>query len=213
MKKNLVLMLVMATSPVLFGQSDYELAIKKTLSEFDSAKTIDDMKAAAAKFEQIAVAKPLEWLPCYYSSYIYCIMVFITNDATQKQLLIDQSQLQLGAALKLAPEESEVYTLQGMLYQATIMLDPMTNGQLFAGKAAGSFETAIKLNPGNPRPYYLQALSVMYTPEEYGGGKKAAYGLFAKANELFASFKPVNDIYPNWGKADCAKNLAACSQN
>jgi hypothetical protein len=213
MKIYLVLSFVLVTSFSLYGQNDYEMAIKTTLVAFDSSKTPDDMKAAAARFEQIAVAKPQEWLPCYYASYIYCIMAFITNDVTQKQVYIDQSQKQLDDAMKLAPEESEVYTLQGMLYQAYIGLDPMNNGQVYSGKAAGSFAIATKLNPSNPRPYYLQAISIMYTPEQYGGGKKVAYGLFSKANELFAAFVPSSAIAPNWGKEDCARYLVSCSEN
>ena len=76
--------------------------------------------------------------------------------------------------MKIAPEESEIHTMQGMIYQALMSIDPATNGQLYGPKSNGALQTAIKLNPENPRPYYLQAVSIMYTPEEYGGGKEAA---------------------------------------
>jgi hypothetical protein len=212
MKTTLVTLIFLLISLIVYPQTNFEKAVKSALVDMDSAKTNEDFKAVAAKFERIAAVETGEWLPPYYSGLVYCIMAFRTENTSEKQIFVDYAQKQVDLAMKIAPEESEVYTLQGMIYQAVIGIDPMGNGQLYSGKAAGAFTTASELNPANPRPYYLQAISVMYTPEEYGGGKKAACNLFVKANELFASFMPSSDIAPHWGKEDCSGYLATCRE-
>lgn len=192
------------------AQTEFEKAMQKNLQAMDTSKSDQQMKNLAAKFERIAVAEPTQWLPRYYAALEYIIISLQTNDVTVKQSYIDYAQKQLDEALKIAPQESEIFTLQGMVYQTIITLDPMRNGQMYSGKAAGSFQQALQINPANPRPVYLQAVSIMYTPEEYGGGKKLAYPIFVKAAEMFTTFKPVSTIYPNWGKEDCGNYLEMC---
>jgi hypothetical protein len=213
MKKLSTIIAILAMSAGIYAQTDYEKAMKSALAEFDSSKTLDDMKAVAAKFERISAVETNQWLPPYYAAFINCVLAFKTQDATQIKLYTDNAQRFMDEALKRAPEESENHALQGMIYQAIIGIDPMNNGMVYSGKSATSFATAEKLNPANPRPYYLQALSVMYTPEQFGGGKKAASGLFEKAGALFAAFVPSSEISPNWGKDDCLHQLSVCKEN
>jgi hypothetical protein len=213
MKKLSSIIVILVMSAGIYAQTDFEKAMKSALTEFDSSKTLDDMKAVAAKFERISAVETNQWLPSYYAAFINCLLAFKTQDAAQIKLYTDNAQKFLDEALKRAPEESENHALQGMIYQAIIGIDPMNNGMVYSGKAATSFETAEKLNPANPRPYYLQALSVMYTPEQFGGGKKAASGLFEKAGALFAAFVPSSEIAPNWGKDDCFHQLSVCKEN
>ncbi len=213
MKTIYSIIILLAAVPCLSGQTEFEKAMMKNLQAMDTSKSEQQMKDLAAKFDRMAVAEPTQWLPRYYSSLVYTILSFQTNDAVVKQSYIDYAQKQIDEAMKIAPQESEILTLQGMIYQSIITLDPMKNGQIYSGKAAGSFQMASQLNPGNPRPVYMQAISIMYTPEEYGGGKKVAYPLFVKAMELFGLFLPAGDIYPKWGKEDCEKNLEMCKEN
>jgi hypothetical protein len=212
MKTNLIVAVFLVVSVNLFAQSDYEKAVIQNLESLGSAQSLEDMVAVANKFERIAVAESNEWLPRYYASYINIILSFKTQDIPQKQKYLDFAQQQLDEATKINSEESEIHTLQGMLYQAYIMLNPMANGQIYSGKAHASFNDAKKLNPNNPRPYYLEALNIMHTPEEYGGGKKAALPLLSQASELFLKFKPVNGIMPSWGEEDCEKQLQTCKE-
>jgi len=210
MKTISTMILLVLFSIGLHGQNNYEEAMIKALTQLGSVKSNTDYQAVAAQFERIAEVESGEWLPPYYASMVYSIMSFQASDPSVKEGLIKQAQKQVDAALKVAPEESEVHTIQGMIYQATIMLDPAANGQIFSAKANGSFQTAMKLNRANPRPLYLQATSVMHTPEQFGGGKAAARPMFEQAMDLFNAFKPASPLYPNWGREDCEANLAAC---
>ncbi|MBN2487126.1 MAG: hypothetical protein JXB34_14220 [Bacteroidales bacterium] len=195
-----------------FSQLSFEEAVQQALEKFDSSKTFDDMKDAAAMFERIAGAEPERWQPHYYVSFINCLLAFKTNDPVQIKQYASYAQENLAIALKIAPEESELHTLQGMVYQAMLLIDPVNNAMEYSAKANASFETAMRLNPANPRPLYLQALSLMHTPEQFGGGRKAALPLFEKANGLFEAFLPENNIAPNWGKHDCSARLADCKE-
>ncbi|MBN2348379.1 MAG: hypothetical protein JXJ22_06055 [Bacteroidales bacterium] len=209
--KTMSLILALAvTGTLAWSQPNFEAAMGSALADFGKAQSLEDMKTSAARFERIAAAEPEEWLPGYYSSMIYCLLAFKTMDVKEKQNYIDLAQKQIDAALKITDKESELHTMQGMIYQAVIGLDPMNNGALYSGKASGCFGLARKLDPKNPRPVYLEGLSVLNTPEQFGGGKTAALPLLEKAAGLFKNFEPKSEIYPNWGKEDCEKQLLAC---
>jgi hypothetical protein len=60
--------------------------------------------------------------------------------------------------------------------------------------------------------YFLQAQSAFYTPEQFGGGKKAALKLFETALAKYESFKPLNDLMPLWGKAATIKMIEECKK-
>ena len=58
----------------------------------------------------------------------------------------------------------------------------------------------MKLDTLNPRPEYLQGVSLYYTPEQFGGGSAAAKPLLEKSLTKFNLFEPDNDLMPNWGR-------------
>jgi cytochrome c-type biogenesis protein CcmH/NrfG len=99
-----------------------------------------------------------------------------------------------------------------MVYTAALGVDPAGRGQTYSAKANGAFQTAIKLNPENPRPYYMQGTTVLYTPEEFGGGKKAAQPLFEQAMKLFEKSNTESGLMPSWGKEDCERYLEDCKK-
>ena len=210
MKTISILLITSLFCAGLRAGSKYEEAMHAAMDKFGSAASIAELQAAAAQFERIAEAEPDEWIPGYYASLIYCIITFRTEDTAEKEAFLEHCQLLVDNAMKIAPEESELHTLQGMIYQAYIGIDPMQYGQIYSSKANGAFQVATRLNPGNPRPYYLQALSLMHTPREYGGGKTAALPLFEKAMELFNQQPLDKGFYPTWGKEDCEQNLQLC---
>ena len=58
----------------------------------------------------------------------------------------------------------------------------------------------MKLDTLNPRPEYLQGVSLYYTPEQFGGGPAPAKRLLEKSLEKYNLFIPDNDLMPNWGR-------------
>ena len=80
----------------------------------------------------------------------------------------------------------------------------------FGGESAKYLAQAKAMNPNNPRIYFLQGQSAFYTPEQFGGGKKVALGLFQTSVDKFGSFKPKSELMPTWGKEAAVKMLEEC---
>lgn len=197
----------------LFAQdkSEFKNAMGSTLSEMNTIKDNDAYLDLSNKFQRISEAEPTEWLPAYYSTLCITLYSFGEKDKSKVDLLLDQAQTILDKAMKIKPDESELWVIQGMLFQARIMVDPMTRGQDFSMKANEAFEKAESLNPENPRVYFLKGQSAMNMPKMFGGGKDVAKPLFELAKTKFQNFKPANELSPNWGKEMNEKILASCN--
>ncbi|MBS1973302.1 MAG: hypothetical protein JST13_03040, partial [Bacteroidetes bacterium] len=106
-------------------------------------------------------------------------------------------------------KNAEICTIRNMAATQQMLVDPQTRWQTYGQSASAALEEGIKLDPNNPRLYYLQGMNVFGTPEAYGGGKKNAKPIFEKAVELFKSFQ-AKPLYPNWGQNEAARMLAQC---
>jgi len=170
----------------------------------------EDPQSLAATFERIAQAEQSQWLPYYYAAYATIIQSLSQQGTEVKDKTLDHAQSLLDAVMTLHPDSSECMVMQGFLYIAKLQADPMGRSAEFSMKANAAFEQAIKLNPENPRGYYLKGVTVLNTPDFYGGGKAPAKPILTQAAVKFGSFKPATPFSPTWGKQDCEKQLAAC---
>lgn len=210
---SLTFVVLLATVVQLFAQdkAEFKSAMGAILSEMNTIKDNSTYLDLSNKFQRIAEAEPTEWLPAYYSALCTTLYAFGEKDKSKVDQLLDQAQTTLDKGLKVKPNESEFWVLQGMLFQARIMVDPMTRGQNFSIKANEAFGKAEGMNPENPRIYLLKGQSVINMPKMFGGGKEAAKPLFELAKTKFQNFKPASEIAPNWGKEMNDKLLASCN--
>lgn len=183
------------------GQQDaYRQAMERAMVKLSQAATIADYQDAANMLERIAQTEKSEWLPLYHAAHACIMMGFTEPDNSRKDGYFDKAQQFLDRAFKIAPEESELYTLQAFLYPGKITVDPMGRGPVLIGPMNDAIDKAIRLNPENPRSYYLRAITILNMPEAFGGGKSAAKPWFEKAKERFDRFVPVSAFSPDWGK-------------
>jgi hypothetical protein len=208
---TIILLLTSITMLLAQDKSEYKKAMGAALSEMNSNKDNSAYLDLSNKFQRISEVEPTEWLPAYYSTLCITIYSFGEKDTQKVDLLLDQAQAILDKAIKIKSDESELWVLQGMLFQARIMVDPMTRGQSFSMKANEALEKAQSMNAENPRIYFLKGQSLMYTPEMYGGGKAVAKPLFELAKTKFQNFKPANELSPNWGKELNENLLTSCN--
>jgi len=178
----------------------YMQAMSLAIGQMNGSSANSEFLASANSFERISSFEKNEWLPLYYASYCYIIISYQEQDLTKKDPYLDKAQQLLDKAFKIAPDESELFALQAFLYPSRIVVDPMARGMEYMGEMNRALDQAIKLNPENPRSYYLRAITLLNMPESFGGGAEAAKPLFEKAKEKFDSFQPENSISPNWGK-------------
>lgn len=181
-------------------ENKYQEAMNKAVEKLKYISANNDFLEVANTFERISANEQKEWLPMYYAAQCYIIVSYNEQDLSKKDAILDKAQQFLDKAFQLAPEESELFALQAFLYPSRIIVDPMGRGMEFVGKMNQALEEAIRLNPENPRSYYLRAITVLNMPENFGGGSAAAKPIFEIAKQKFDNFQPVSSISPNWGK-------------
>jgi hypothetical protein len=178
----------------------YEKAMKKNISKIETARDVVSMLDVANGFERIAFAEKDKWLPYYYASFMHTLASFTDTTVSKKDDYLDKADVLLNIADSLEADESEIYVLGGMIAQSRLQVDPMNRWMIYGKVANTSFDMAMKLDTLNPRPEYLQGISLYYTPEQFGGGPAAAKPLLEKSLEKFEQFVPDNDLMPNWGR-------------
>jgi hypothetical protein len=200
MKFVISLFLVLLLSGIVFSQDKYESGMKTNLAKMDECKDSNDYLKVSNSFERIAIAEKDKWLPYYYSALNCVLASYIDSSKTTKDIYLNKADKYINAADSLAPENSEIYTLKGMIAQARMQIDPMNRWQKYGAEATNSFTKAIQADTLNPRPEYLIGVGLFYTPQQFGGGPTAARPVLEKSLMKYNQFVPENDLMPHWGK-------------
>jgi tetratricopeptide (TPR) repeat protein len=210
MKPTMIVLALIISAITLQGQDNaFDQAMIQKIKAFDDIKTSEDLQGLANNFERIAEGAPGRWEPLYYSAYSYILMCFVSRNLEKTDPWLDKAQALLDKALAMDAKNAELLILQGMLHQARIQVDPMARGMEYSMKAEDAFGQAKAIDAENPRIYYLQGSSLLYTPAAFGGGPEAACPLFEKAIEKYKKFVPANEIAPDWGEAEASELFTA----
>lgn len=187
----------------------------QTYSAFESAKTYPQYLLASNQFKLIAKQNPTNWLCNYYAAWSIATISFQEPNKDNKDLMLDEADAFFKKIQSMDSTNDEVAVLGGLLAQARLSVAPASRHGKYGAIANAYFATAKKLNPENPRIYYLQGNSLFYTPKLFGGGAEKALPLYQKAQELFAD--DVNtmavDIHkPYWGKEPNDYMIKQCKE-
>lgn len=213
--KKLITILFFAVLFVVVSRADdtrYVGAMKKNISQLDSLKGLNSMMDLKNSFLRIAGAEKDKWLPYYYAAYLQIIISYVDTSKSDKDALLDESEKYITIADSLQPDESEIYVLKGMILQARLQVDPMNRFMKYGAQMNSLFQKAQSLDPTNPRPDYLLAMNLYYTPEAYGGGPKVAKPLLESALKKYDEFVPKNELMPVWGKPEVEKAYSKIPQ-
>ncbi len=186
--------------------------MKSNLYTLYNASNLITFKIMAKQLRETAEAEKTKWLPYYHSAYGYIWSGFLSEDKKEMDSLLNQGQQMIDSANKYSPYNSEIFALQGLLYQARVNVDPAANSQKFAQLAVQNYDRARFMNPENPRPYYLIGQVLWRLPEKLGGNKTNACKHFEMAKEKFETFKPKSEFSPNWGKDANLKLMEECKK-
>jgi tetratricopeptide (TPR) repeat protein len=199
---------LLGTLTGLAQSEKYIAAMEKNLHMFDTAaKTTADYLTLANNFERIGDAEKTQWLPYYYAG-----LALANAGWADPALEKDANSTRINTFCDKAEaldKNSEIYVLRNMSATQQMLVDPQTRYMTYGVKAKDYLDIAIKLNPDNPRIYYLQGESLFGTPAAFGGGKDKAKPLFEKALALYKVDKP-KPMWPNWGKERTEEQLAKC---
>ena len=206
--KSFLLILAVSLSVAVHAQSDkYAAAMQKNIALLDSAKSTADLEAVSNAFTRVGDAEKTQWLPYYYAALAQTRIGWTDNKVDKDQLA--EKIKALVAKAEAIEKNAELCTISNMAATQQMLVDPQSRWQTYGMEASAALEAGMKLDPNNPRLYYLQGMSVFGTPEQFGGGKDRAKPIFQKAVELYKTFQ-VKPLYPNWGQKDAADMLAKC---
>ena len=200
MKKYLLLLLVVMLPLNSYADDKFTKAMEKNISMIDTASSLNSFQAIANSFERIANAEKDKWLPYYYSAYLLTVTSFIDTVAERKDTYLDKAEQLAMVADSLEPDNSEIYTLRGMIAQGRLVVDPQNRWMKYGPLSSNYLSKAKELDPTNPRPDYLNGQSVLNTPAQFGGGVEKALPILKESEEKFKNFEPESSIHPNWGE-------------
>jgi tetratricopeptide (TPR) repeat protein len=212
MKRTFLTTIVIALAMIVNAQTPFEKAMKESLALLDSAKTTEEMQAVAGRFERIAMTETTRWEPLYYAAFTQINMSFGVKDGDKKDAILDVAEKNIEKALGINGDKSELYALQGFLYQGRIQVNPM-RGMTYSQKAAEILEKAVEANPENPRALFLMAQNIYYTPKMFGGGGKNALPKFLDAKSKFEKEASKDGIMPKWGAQSNLRMIEACNKD
>lgn len=194
------------------GVQHYQQTMGKTLGEFAQAKTVEDFRNTGNRFMMIANAEPEEWLPLYYHAHCYIMMSFVERTNPEKRdEYLDEAAISVEKMVKLAPDQSEVFVMRGLLYSARLMIDPMTRGQQYSAMSAQSIGRALGIEPDNPRARYMQIANEMGTAQFFGSDISSSCEKAQKLYEDWDGYRAASAIHPQWGKDQVADVLRHCN--
>lgn len=201
MKKFTGLTLLLLITLGSFSQysSEYMTIMVKQKKALRVSTTVPSLQELANNFERIANAETDQWHPLYYAAFCYENMSFLSKDTTLKDEYLDKAQYFIDKAMEIYPEESELFVLQGLLYQGRMQVNLNERFQKNLVLAGEALNKALSYNAENPRAYYLLGLNFLYSPESIGGGAEGACPFFQTAIEKFSESIPEHVLSPSWG--------------
>ena len=213
MKKTLTILtltLGLLANKSIQAQSVDSLLIQ-TYTAYDTAKVYPQLLMASNQFKLIAKQSSTYWLANYYAAWSIAVLSFQEPNKDRKDPMLDEADAFFRKIEPMDTANDEVALLGALLAQARLSVDPASRHGKY-GKISDTYLAQVtKLNPNNPRMYYMEGNSKFYTPKLWGGGVDKAQPLYEKAEALFANDS--QDIHkPHWGKAINEKMLAQCKE-
>jgi hypothetical protein len=210
-----IIIITFLFSSVIVTKADdekYLKAMEQNIGMIDTASSLESLINIANRFERIAVTEKDKWLPYYYAAYHLAISCFVDTVKEMKDSYLDRAEHFIEIADSLQPDNSEILTIKGLLAQGRLVVDPQNRWQKYGSLASTYLSKAKELDPGNPRPDFLNGQSVLYTPEQFGGGKERALPILKEAEKKFKSFEPETPIHPKWGEKQLMDILASMQE-
>ena len=147
--KNIALLLLMSCVSIftISAQDQYTKGMEKAMDLWHTGNNTE----AVALFERIANVEKDNWLPSYYAANVLIVQSFGSKDMTTTNDILEKAKIYIAEAHKRSESNSEIYTLEGLLYTGYVAMDPATYGMTLSGKIMELHSKAVALDPNNPR--------------------------------------------------------------
>jgi hypothetical protein len=203
---KIITIIALFVASVVSAQGQFEQGMGKALQTWKEGKPAE----AVAQLERIASVEKTNWLPNYYIALINTTQAFREQDKTKMLSLIESAQKAQDVCNDLAMDNPEVLVMQAMIHTASIVYDPMTNGQKLSGDVMYILNKSYKIAPENPRVVFQKASFEIGMAQYFGQDTKPMCAQIEKAIELFATFKPETALHPSWGLERAQAEFEKC---
>jgi len=133
----------------IHAQDQYTQGMQKAFELWGQNKNTE----ATAMFERIAQAEKENWLPSYYTANVLITSSFQSKDKVIVNEMLEKALKHINTAHKISPNNSEIVTLEGLLYTGYVAMDPGTYGMQYSGKIIALHQKAVELDSTNPRAH------------------------------------------------------------
>ena len=210
-KVTIVLAMLSLTYSATKAQS-FENTLGSSFTKFDTATAIPAMKAAASQLDMIARKNPASWAGNFYSAYAHIKISYKLTDKDQRDQYLDAADTSITKADKLLPNSEEIFILRAYSSKARIAVDPKERWKKYGDIYSDFISKAKKINPENPRIYFMDGMEPFWKPKIWGGGKNKAKPYFQKAKELFDKEDKIDILRPYWGRQANEEFLTQCDK-
>ena len=190
---------------------DFKAPLKATWDAFDTTQSPEGKVTLSNKLSLVAKKWPNEWATHFYAGLSKVYVAYDVKDEAKHDAILDEAEKERDEAVSiLGKENDETIVFSALIANARLAANPMQRWQKYGKIFTDKLKEASEKNPENPRIYYLKAVSTMFTPKAFGGGKKAAMPYFERAAGYYAkeSSADITKIY--WGKNWNAYFLEQC---
>ena len=208
MKKVISICLKLVAVLLLFANSVFSQSLKKSISQLESAKTVDELLASEQNFLKFIDEKKKLHEAYYYAALNNLFIAF--HDTLRIDDYCARADKFLHQLDSMAPNNSEAYVLMAMSAGAKITVDRTTRQLKYGTLANKQSDRATSINPENPRAWLIKAKTVMNAPPKLGGGPKFALKYYQKSVDKYKTYKPLTDVEPDWGKEMAQKEFEEC---
>ena len=203
---KIITIIALFVASLVSAQGQFEQGMGKALQTWNQGKPAE----AVAQLERIASVEKTNWLPNYYIALINITQAFGEQDKTKMLALIEAAQKAQDVCNDLAMDHPEVLVMQSMIHTASIVYNPMVNGQKLSGDVLYILNKAYKIAPENPRVVFQKASFEIGMAQYFGQDTKPMCAQIEKAIELFATFKPETALHPSWGLERAQAEFEKC---
>jgi hypothetical protein len=207
MQKMILALALLITLGASAQNDKYTQVMLKNIALLDSAKSIDDLQSVAGNFDRIGDAEKTKWLPYYYAALAQT-WVGWRPETKDKDANAAKIKIYLDKA-EAIEKNAETYAVENMAATQQMLIDPQSRWATNGKDANIALQNGLKLDPNNPRLYYLQGASLFGTPPQFGGGKDKAKPVFEKSLALYKAAHP-QPLDPKWGQKQVEDMLAQC---
>jgi hypothetical protein len=193
---------------------DFKETLLRTYQEFESTDSVARKMQLVNRLDLIASKWSDQWTAHFYSAYAKTVVSYLMTEEKHRDAILEQADQALLKAISLGQGETEeTLVLQAYIANARLAVKPMARYKKYGDIFDNKLEAASKLNPNNPRIYYLKGLSTYHTPKAFGGGASRALSFFEKASSFFSKEQQQDLSKPFWGKRMNAYYLHECKNS